>query len=85
MREFDIEFEVTQIFTYVMSVEANTPEEAVKKLQDPDFDTSDAEEDGMLESTDNRSTAICVGERVASNMLINSTHRIHLKDSYETL
>jgi len=66
MREFDIEFEVNQKFTYKMSVEANTPEEALAILKEDGFDTGEAEEDIMLESYDDLSEAKVVGERITT-------------------
>lgn len=64
MRKFDIEFEVHQTFTYKMSVEANTPEEALKIVKAFDCDRHRAEEDGMSESWDDMETAKVVGERI---------------------
>lgn len=77
MREFDIEFEVNQKFTYKMSVKADTPEEALAILKDDDFDTRDAEEDLMLESYDDRSEAKIVGERITDPD--GTSHRVDLK------
>jgi len=83
MKKFDIEFEVTQKFLYSVTIEANTPEEAVKILQEHGIprDNDNSEEDCMLESNDDYSTAKCVGERVVYDLHTNSTHRIALKDN----
>lgn len=66
MRKFDVKFEVHQKFVYKMSIEAETPEEALKIIQDDEFDTYEAEEDLLLESWDDRSTAVVYGERISS-------------------
>ena len=77
MREFDIEFDVHQTVTYVMSVKANTPEEAIVILKNEDFDRYHAEEDGMKDSWDDVETAKCVGERITTPD--GSSHRETIK------
>ena len=62
MKEFDIEFEVNQKTIYSMSVEAETPEQAVEIASGDDFDRHEAEEDCMLESYDDVHTMKCTGE-----------------------
>lgn len=68
MNKYDIEFEVNQKSLYTMSVEAANPIEAIEKAQDPDFDRHEAEEDTLLESYDDVSTIVVVGERVPHGM-----------------
>jgi hypothetical protein len=68
----DFEFEVNQRFIYSMSIEAETPEEAVKKAKNPEFDRSEADEDLMLESWDDLDTVKCVGERIESKDMSSS-------------
>jgi len=90
MKEFDIEFEVTQKVTYNMSIKAESPEQAIKLAKDPDFDRGEAEEDTLLESYDDVNTIKVVGERVSDGV---SSHRepfdkpimqkLHLFDIYK--
>lgn len=79
MREFDIEFEVTQKFKYWIPVKAETPEEAIRILQSGELDAHDAEEDYMIESQDNTEEARCLGERITEGD--GNSHRIQLKDA----
>lgn len=72
MKKFDIEFEVNQRFIYSMTVEANTPKEAITFSKDKDFDRHQAEDDYMLESEDNLDTIKVVGERIQDGD--NSSH-----------
>ena len=79
MKEFDIEFEVTQKYIYSVTIKADTPEEAVAYLKEHGIPEANdnSEEDLMLESNDDYSTAKCVGERITSSDG-KSSHRISL-------
>ena len=72
MRKFDIEFEVHQTTIYTMSIEAETPEQAIEIAKHEDFDRHSAEEDTLLESWDDTDTIKVVGERVEDD---TSSHR----------
>lgn len=73
-REFDIDFQVNQRFTYTMTVEAETPEQAIELAQDIDFDRGNAEEDGMIDSWDDTDTIRVLGERISHDNGVSS-HR----------
>jgi hypothetical protein len=77
MKEFDIEFEVNQKFTYAMTVQAETPQQAVELAKHEDFDRHEAEERGMIESFDDTDTIEVVGERITSPNGVGS-HRIDI-------
>jgi len=68
MKEFDIEFEVNQKTLYSMTVEAETPEQAIEIAKHEDFDRHEAEEDCLLESYDDVDTIKVVGERVKDHI-----------------
>ena len=67
MKEFDIEFEVRSLSIYSASVEAETPQEALQLfIEDPG--SYEAEEDTMLEYTNDLDTLKCIGERVEDHI-----------------
>ena len=84
MKKWDVEFRVHQTFTYYTTVEAETPEEAVKELQRMDAagEKYESEEDGMDESWDDTHKAYVVGERVGGDEDGNGSHRIPVHESY---
>lgn len=60
MNSYKIEFEVRERSTYWTSVEANSPEEALKLWKDNSSDY-DSEQEELLDSEDIVETAECVG------------------------
>ena len=78
MKRFDIEFDVHQKFTYSGTIDAETPEEAIRLFRE-NPDAYQTDEDTMQESYDDLDTVICIGERIRSD--IEGSHLERFKQS----